>query len=171
MILLSKSSNVERSDTSSVQRVVTQFRIASAIILLLGFAGTLVTPWGINLLFGAEFAPAILPAMILSVATSVANIKLLLLETSRGLGEPAIGIGAESLGLLVTVVLLALLLPTWGAAGAAVTSLVSYCTSTVALAVLTSRRTKLPIRSFLVMDRADLLEVSAMVERMKSRTT
>jgi len=170
MILLSKSSNVEKSDTSSVQRVITQFRIASAIILLLGLAATVVTPWGINLLFGAAFAPAILPAMILSVAVSVANIKLLLLETSRGLGEPAIGIGAESLGLLVTVVLLVLLLPTWGAVGAAVTSLFSYCTSTFALAVLTSRRTRLPVRSFLALNRADLQEVSVMVERIKSRT-
>lgn len=169
MILLSKSSNVERSDTSSVQRVVAQFRIASVLILLLGVAATAVTPWGINLLFGESFAPAVLPAIVLSVAASVANIKLLLLEMSRGFGETTVGISAESLGLLVTVVFLALLLPSWGAVGAAVTSLISYCISTIVLAVLTSRRTKIPIRSFLLLNRVDLQEISVMAERVKNR--
>ena len=168
-ILLSKSSNVEVSDPTSVDTVIAQFRMATMLLLLLGAAVTVVTPLGVHLLFGPEYVAAIIPAAILCAAGTVANIKLVLHEVARGLGEPSVGVWAESLGLVVTGIMLVALLPTWGMVGAAWTSLVSYLVATIVLLFMTSQRTGIPVQNFFVINRTDVQQIHGVLRRVCSK--
>jgi O-antigen/teichoic acid export membrane protein len=148
VILLSNSSNACTSDVASIRKVIGQFRIASVLLLCLGAGATIATPLGVRLLFGTQYSQAIVPAMILSVASSIANIKLLLHEVARGLGQPSLGAWAEGLGLIITALMLSILLPTWGITGAAVSSLCSYLVAAIALAVMMGKHTGIPLCEF-----------------------
>ncbi|HAJ35401.1 MAG TPA: hypothetical protein DCL15_06875 [Chloroflexi bacterium] len=77
-------------------------------------------------LFGAAFLPAVLPAQVLIVAAVIQGIGATIGNGLRGAGLPGKAALAEANGLLLTVALLFLLLPSLGAMGAAITSLLSY---------------------------------------------
>lgn len=168
-VLLSKASNVQNTDAPSRQRVVMQFRVTTIMLILLGAVVTLFTPLGVYILFGSEFAPAIAPAVILGAAGAVANIKLVLHEVARGLGQPSVGIWAEGLGLVVTAVMLVALLPTWGMVGAACTSFASYLVATILLVLMTSHRTGVPVRDFVVINRMDIQQIQQVLEQARNR--
>ncbi|HEX9023243.1 MAG TPA: polysaccharide biosynthesis C-terminal domain-containing protein, partial [Geobacteraceae bacterium] len=96
------------------------------------------------LLFGMNFSPAIIPAMILCVANIFLNLNLSLHEIIRGAGLPSLGIKPEYAGLAVNIVLLLLLLWKWGGVGAAIASLVSYATTYFSLLYVFSRQANIP---------------------------
>ncbi len=90
------------------------------------FALGVVAPWLLPALFGKRFISAVPLARVLLGATVFQGTNLLLGTLLRGLGRPGAPAIAEGIGAGVTVGLLALLLPRFGAMGAAVASLVAY---------------------------------------------
>lgn len=97
----------------------------SAPALLISVA---LMSWMIPFFFGKQFAPAILSARILAVAALFQGLNSILGNSLRGLGRPGLPALAEGAGMVVTLVLLVVLLPTAGISGAAVASLVAYVT-------------------------------------------
>jgi O-antigen/teichoic acid export membrane protein len=87
----------------------------------------------VPLLFGSAFADAIPIVMVLIPATIVLGMNQLLVAAFRGVGRPGIGSRSELIGVIVTVLALAALLPRYGALGAAVASLAAYSSSHVYL--------------------------------------
>jgi len=108
--------------------------VSSITILLLA-----VTPVAIRLLFGPEFSPSIPAALILTTASGFSGLNLILSASLQGLGRPKSILKAEFLGLAVTMVSLAILLPAFGIVGAAVSSFLAYSFTTCALIISTLR--------------------------------
>jgi O-antigen/teichoic acid export membrane protein len=85
------------------------------------------------ILFGESFSKSISLQNLLIPATCVLGMNRLLASGFRGHGLPGVASQAEILGLVVTIPLLAILLPRYGIYGAAVTSLCAYGTVSVYL--------------------------------------
>lgn len=103
-------------------------RLAVSIALGIGFIFLLLTPLGVPLLFGKPFAAAIPVALVLVVASAIANINLVMEEGLRGLGSPTSVMWAEFGGLAVVALSLWLLLRPFGIMGAAFALLIGYST-------------------------------------------
>ena len=165
-VMLSRSAAVDPADRAGVRNLMGQFRAMAAVLIVLGAAVALAAPVGVPLLFGQQFAASVGPATILVVASIVLNINVVLHELVRGLGHPGVGARAESIGLVVTVVLLSLLLPMWGPVGAAVASLLSYTTVCISLLVLASRRLGEPVSAWLRFTIGDVVRLRAAFVRL-----
>lgn len=113
-----------------VGRTLTLLGITNVILTLLTL---LATPFVIPFLFGSDYAPAVLPAAILVLANMFNGMNLLLQDILRGLGSPRPVLVAETVGLIVTLVLLVILLPLYGMVGAAIASLGAYAAISIAL--------------------------------------
>ena len=100
--------------------------VACITILLLA-----LTPLAIRLLFGMEFRPSTPAALILTIASGFSGLNLVLSAGLQGYGRPKSILKAELLGLAVTSLSLAVLLPSLGIVGAALSSLCTYSSITV----------------------------------------
>ncbi len=139
-----------RETAAAAHRVIRQ---SLRTVLLLGAAGAaalfLLTPYLLPLLFGEAFRPAIGAGRVLAVAMIPLGLSLVLYESLRALNHPLGQAYAEVTGNIVTVVLLALLLPRYGFLGAAFASLGAYTASLLAALWYTRVRTGLSLRRLL----------------------
>lgn len=101
-------------------------RLNAMASLGLGLVLVLLIPVLVPLVYGQAYAPSILPAEILVVATVFMAIGESWAGSLRGLGRPSEPARAEVISLVATVVGLALLLIPLGILGAALTSLIAY---------------------------------------------
>jgi O-antigen/teichoic acid export membrane protein len=131
-------------------------RLSVLLSGILGVPFLLMTPFAIKLLFGVAFVPAIPTAMVLVPATLISGINLVLADGLRGLGRPKWVMIAQLVGLVVTVVSLALLLRPYQIMGAAVASLLSYATILLLLVTFTVRETHMSVHVMLWPRREDL---------------
>ena len=110
---------------------VEQARKHLLLSLLLGgpivIAGIVAAKPMLRFLFGPQFIPALNMAKILLAASLFQGMNQVCGAALRSLGKPGRTSIAEFAGLFVTVVLLVILLPRFGAVGAAVTSIATYC--------------------------------------------
>ena len=92
-----------------------KIKVALALNLSVACTGALIlgalAGFIIPLLFGAEFTPAIVPAVILLAGTVVLSGNYVLSDGLRGLGQPLIPSLGEVIGLAVTLIALYMLLP------------------------------------------------------------
>ncbi len=101
---------------------------AAAIIPLWLSVGFLI-PW----VYGPAFQPAIVPARIILLGLILEGVAGVITAFLYGIGHPGLNSLAMGAGLAITVVLDLLLIPRFGATGAAVASAAAYVTSTLAL--------------------------------------
>ena len=118
-----------------------------AILVCAGIAAA--APFAIPFLFGREYRASVLAALILVPATGVLGVNFSLQEGIRGLGHPYAVLRAESLGLIVTAILLAALLRPLGIIGAAISSIAGYSIVTVSLLWSARQLAKTSIRSLM----------------------
>ena len=111
---------------------LTGMAILALTILLL-----FLTPHLLPLLFGDAYREAVPAALILVFANGFSSLNLTLEDGLRGLGKPRQVLVAEVIGLGVTGVLLALLLPPFKIMGAALASLLAYATVCASLIFMT----------------------------------
>jgi O-antigen/teichoic acid export membrane protein len=97
-----------------------------AIAIPLGLAAGFVIPG----LYGTEFQPAVLPALILLVGLIGEGVAAVVTAFLFGNGRPGLNSISMAAGLLVTVAGDLLLVPGFGAVGAAVASSAAYLTTT-----------------------------------------
>ncbi len=115
------------------------------------------------IIFGQQYTPAVPSAIILSFASGILGVNLLLETGLMSLGKPKYVMLAELVGLLVTVILLSLLLKPYQILGAAIASFVSYSILSVILVLLVSRETKISWNNLLILRREDLQLVGSKV--------
>lgn len=96
------------------------------LTVMMGLALALFLPWLIPLVFGSEFTPSVLPAIILVLAAILFGGSELLGSVARGLGAPGLVSQAQTIALAGTGAGLLLLLPAFGIVGAALATFVSY---------------------------------------------
>jgi O-antigen/teichoic acid export membrane protein len=104
-------------------------------------AGAIVPVWLaatylIPALYGSDFTGAITPAHIILIGLAPQGIAAVITAFLYGIGRPGLNSWAMAVGLVATVVLDLLLIPRFGAVGAASASAVAYASSTLALVCL-----------------------------------
>jgi O-antigen/teichoic acid export membrane protein len=106
-------------------------RLALLVGLPLVFVGIALAPFVVPLVFGASFQAAVIPTQILLAAGFFQGANAILGNSLRAVGRPGRSAAGESLGAVATIALLVLLLPRFGALGAAASSLAAYATVTL----------------------------------------
>lgn len=128
----------------------------------LALAGVLIItiPFLLPLVYGREYTPSVIPAIILTVATVFVAVGQTWAGSFRGIGRPLVPAKAELMSLALTVVALALLLQPLGIVGAALASLLAYSASALFLYMNLQREwafksvevlKPVPLQDFLVM--------------------
>lgn len=156
-VLLPNIAALQEAAAANAQRTAQITRIAFAISLALAlllalFAAPLV-PW----IFGEDYRPSVAPLLWLLpgiVAFSVANV---IASYLAGIGKPRLNLYVALAGLVVTIVLDLLLIPSLGIVGAAIASTLSYTTSTVIILWLFRRESGLSVQQALLTTREDIV--------------
>jgi O-antigen/teichoic acid export membrane protein len=153
------------SDLAARQRTV-----RALVGATLGFA-ILVTipifilePYLIKLFFGEDFSGAAGVGRILLVAAIFFGLNRTLEAVLQAVGRPLESSIGESIALVVTVVGLAILLPTHGIIGAGITSLAAYAASAVFLSMRVTRALDISVGELLVPSRASVVRLLAMIK-------
>jgi O-antigen/teichoic acid export membrane protein len=112
-------------------------RPALAGIAVAAIPVALLTSPVMRLLYGAEFGPAVAPARVLLAGMLLAGASGLASAYLYGRGSPGLNSIVLGIGLVITVVLDLLLIPRYGALGAATASTAAYlCTDGMLVGLL-----------------------------------
>jgi O-antigen/teichoic acid export membrane protein len=137
----------ERETTTGSRRmawvavaVTTLFSVV--LMAAVGGLASVIVP----LAFGNKFRPAIDLIWIMTPAGVFLAINLVVADLLRGRGQPLMVAAAQLSGAVVTVVLLIVLIPLYGATGAAITTSVAYGVVSVVL-LIALRRTRPTVRA------------------------
>jgi O-antigen/teichoic acid export membrane protein len=122
------------------------------VIVILG----IITPYILPMIFGDNFRQAVPAALILLVAGVISNINSVMEDGARGLGKPSIALAGETVGLIATILALAIFLRPFGILGASVSSLLGYSGTMIALLIQISRIDGLHFWTILLPERSDL---------------
>jgi len=116
--------------TQNARRLMLRAGVVSsvAIVPLWVSAGFVIPAF-----YGSDFAAAVSPARIILVGLVFDGVASVLIAFLYGIGRPGLGSAGIGVGLLTTVVLDLLLIPNYGAVGAAVASAVAYTATAGAL--------------------------------------
>ena len=123
-----------------------------------------LTPYAIPLLFGGAFAAAVPVAYVLIFAAMICALNIIFEESLRGLGDTRAVFWGENVGVGMTVLALALLLPRFGIIGAGVASILGYGTTCAVLIFRISDATGFSLASLLPR-RADLHFLALRLQR------
>jgi O-antigen/teichoic acid export membrane protein len=116
----------------------------------------LAAPLMVPALFGAGFRGAIPAALILVPAAGVLALNGVMADSLRGLGDNLTPLKSEIKGMVATIVLLAVLLPTLQIVGAAIASLIGYSVTFSVLLRRLRNKTGLRARDLLQPRRGDV---------------
>jgi len=165
VVILPRTTHAE-SELAGVLLVARHVKLACLLSIPVIAVAVLLMPWVLPMLFGHAFAPAVLTAQILVVASLFQGLNAMLGNSLRGLGHPSLPALGEGAGMLITVSLLFLLLPGFGIAGAAVASLCAYSFVAIAEFILVARVAGMSSRHLALSSAGDpLLEKSRQVLR------
>jgi hypothetical protein len=115
-------------DLSLIRRTALRYTLLSAA---LACVLAVAAPWGVPLVFGHAFEPAVELVWILLPGFVAQSYAYIVDAGMVGLRKPWVGNAAQGAGVVITASMLPILLPTYGAKGAAITSTVSYTVSAV----------------------------------------
>jgi O-antigen/teichoic acid export membrane protein len=101
----------------------------AASIVPIGLAVVLLIP----VVYGSEFDDAVVPAVIILLGLALEGVGGVITGFLYGIGRPGLNSWAMGVGLAVTVVLDLLLIPPFGASGAAAASAAAYMSTSLAL--------------------------------------
>jgi len=121
------------------------FRQATLVYLGAGLGVAMLTPWLIVPLFGRPFAPAVKPAMVLALATSLSALASILNQGFKGAGKVHPGILGELLGCSILGAAAFLMVPLWGIVGLAWAAILGAGGQLLFLVAATSYTFKLPV--------------------------
>ncbi len=107
----------------SVEKI---FRMLNSLNLLLGFILIAVSSWLIPLFFGAGFSNTVIPLLFLIPGIVFLSAQTLLASYFAGKGRPVINLYGTLISLAMVLLLDLLMIPAWGAAGAAIASSIAY---------------------------------------------
>jgi O-antigen/teichoic acid export membrane protein len=115
------------ADTRRMLGPATALSFVCAVVL------ALIAPFVLPLLYGAQFDAAVELAQLLLVGLSIEGAAGVISAYLYGTGRPGLNSLAMGAGVVLTVVLDLLLVPGWGATGAAIASTAAYIVTTVTL--------------------------------------
>ena len=131
-------------------------RFSAALVLLGSLALALVVPWLLPVLYGAAYAPAVLPFLLLLPGTAAISVYNIVEPFFQSRGQPHLPLVITVVGVLANGIATLLLIPRYGMVGAAIGSSFAYGLQLVVLCYAFIRLTHTPLRVLLGVDRAYL---------------
>jgi lipopolysaccharide/colanic/teichoic acid biosynthesis glycosyltransferase len=136
-VLYSRFANVSAKQASTEARHL--LPRATALTLALTPIVALGSSVALPIVYGEAFRGAVVPAEIIIIGLSVEGAAAVSSAYLVGRGRPGLNSIGMGVGATITVVLDTLLIPRYGAMGGAITSAVTYLTTTLVLVLLTRR--------------------------------
>lgn len=127
------------SADSDTKRLLTTSRIATLVAVVGSFVLGAALPWWIGVVFGSGFRAAVVPTWLLLASSCISVPGLIAGAGLDSAGRPVLRSASLIAGLIATALGLLLLVPPFGAMGAALAALISTGLST-AIAVIASSR-------------------------------
>ena len=146
--------------TPRVCRVSLGLSIISSLIL----AGT--SHWLIRWLYSDVYNPSVAPLLLLLPGVAIFSIVRVLYNDLAGRGRPGVGSAITGFGLIATIGLDLLLIPSWGIVGAAIASSASYCMSALIAVFIFRALTGIPVLQLLIPMKKDLIEAVRLVDSL-----
>ena len=140
---------------AQISRFVLAVSLTAGLILALG------APFLVTMLYTDAFRPASAVLIVLLPGTAAQALSSPVANALAGLGYPRGYLSAHLVALVLNVGLNVILLPQVGIIGAAIASTAAYIVSCSILLGALSRKSSLPIASYLVPTRADVLLVQS----------
>jgi O-antigen/teichoic acid export membrane protein len=144
-------------DTARVNRLVLSASVLGGVTM--GVCGI----WLVPAFYGAKFQDSVILLQLLLPGVVVFVVSTVLAAYIAALGKPQVNASGSLLGFVVTLVLDVLLIPRFGAVGAAIASSVSYTATTIFLVIYFSRESQIRLADLLLPKRADWHEVAKTV--------
>ncbi|MBJ6359790.1 flippase [Paenibacillus sp. MAHUQ-46] len=158
MILFSKGANAS-SEKTSVNRTLKLIRFLVPLLVLFGLLFWVFAPVIVGLLYGKAFDGSVtVIRWLLPGILSFVIVKLLHSEMS-GRGYPLFSLNVSIASLVANIGLNFLLIPTYGATGAAISSAISYTLAGAVFVLLYVRREKVSVAELLLLNRSDWSEL------------
>ena len=154
-VLFPKLASSATSPAERVRILAQGVRIGILTCAVVGIPLLALTPYAIPLLFGKPFAGAVPVAYILIFAAVICALNIIFEESLSGLGDTRAIFWGETVGVGMTVLALALLLPRFGIIGAGIASILGYGTTCTVLIIRICGATSFSLASLLPR-RADL---------------
>jgi len=130
VVVLHRATRAAKDETPA-REIGRVLELALLVGLPVVFAGIALAPSVVPFVFGEPYRPSVLPAQVLLVAAFFQGMNAILGNALRAIGRPGRSSIAEGVGCAVTVALLLVLLPRYGALGAATASLAAYALVTL----------------------------------------
>lgn len=144
VVFTETSRDVDMRIAARATRIV--ILLSLVVDLLLALGASFIVP----LLFGNSFAPAVTMTRILLIANIPWTAELVLATGLLSAGRPGLRSVGQVVAAVMTVAGLAILVPRYGAIGAAWTSLIAYTTNYVMTQVFFQRQSGLPLHLSLI---------------------
>lgn len=157
-----------QKDEPGRQQVLGRYFRAALILVVSGTVVFLVlAPWLIGLVFGRAYLPAVDTARILSLSAIGYTLKVMLTTYMRASNRMRIVTLGEGLGIVVTVVALAALLPALGLIGAAIAQVLAFTIPALIMAVLIRRETGLSLTGLVRFEKRDWQVFGELADRFR----
>ena len=121
--------------------------LVTALTVLMTPLVAVATYIAIPILYGKAYHGAILPAEIIIIGLSIEGAAAVSSAYLLGLGRPGLNSVGMGVGAVITVTMDVILIPRWGAVGGAITSAVTYLTTTMVLVALSRRQFRVAART------------------------
>lgn len=138
-------------------------RLGIALSLIVAFGTISVTPILVPLVFGISYVDVVPVSMLLGIASGIASIIQIFESILMAIGKPRIVLLGETIGLIITFVLLYKLLPQYQLMGAAFSSLVSYLIVGIFLITVIMHETGLNFFQIVIFNKDDFSEIIKML--------
>ena len=155
-LLLFPKISEQRIERSRQEVLGRYFRAALVLMVPASIVLLIFTPFLIELIFGAAFLPAVDATRILILSGIPYALKVMLSAYMRGSNRMRIITKSEGVGIVVTVVSLAALVPLLGLIGAAIAQVLAFTIPTLYMAILIRNSTGLSLRGLFRFERRDL---------------
>lgn len=147
-------------------QIVHSLQLGFGVGLPVMVLGIFTASWLIPLIFGGQYISSVLLGQVLLIAVISQGSNIVLGNGLRGLGHPGKTAISEGVGLVVTIVLLACMLPRLGALGAALASLIAYSFVMCIQIFFVCRAAALTWRHLFILKDDDLAYISNFIKQM-----
>lgn len=154
-ILLFPKIAEQESESGRQQVLGRYFRAALILVVPSTIVFLIMAPWLIEIVFGAAYLPAGDAARILALSGIGYTLKTMLTTYMRASNRMRIVTLSEGVGIVVTVVALAALLPTLGLVGAAIAQVLAFTIPALFMAILIRRDTGLSLAGLFRFEKRD----------------
>ncbi len=153
--------NIRQSEIARATRLTVLLSTAISIFFML------ISPVVMPLIYGVEFAPSIVPALIMLLTAIPAALRKVISDILRGLNRPHIALVGELFSLGTAILLMLVFIQPWGIIGVALALLLSEVFSSVVILLLLSRNAQVHLANLLIPTFQDIQTAVTFVSRLR----